>query len=83
MPAKQKSELVKVFSGTTWQAEMVKSLLENAEVQAFVKDEIMGTLAPWNAAPGGAGSVKVLVPNADLEIAQQIVREYEANLKIG
>jgi hypothetical protein len=82
MPTKPQSELVKVFSGTTWQAEMVKSLLENAEIKAFVKDSIMGTLAPWYTAPGGAGSVKVLVSSTDFEIAKQIVSEYEANTKI-
>ncbi|MBE0663373.1 MAG: DUF2007 domain-containing protein [Bacteroidales bacterium] len=82
MPPKHNSELVEVFAGTTWQAEMVKSLLENAEINAFVKDGIMGTLNPWWTAPGGAGSVKVFVPNADFELAKQIVREYEANIQI-
>lgn len=74
--------MVEVFSGTSWQAEMVKSLLENAEIKAFVKDGIMGTLNPWWTAPGGAGSVKVFVPNADFELAKQIVSEYEANNQI-
>jgi hypothetical protein len=81
MPPKQNSEMIEVFAGTNWQAEMLKSLLENAEINAFVKDAIMGTLNPWWTAPGGAGSVKVFVPNAYLETAKQIVSEYEANMK--
>lgn len=72
---------IEVFSGTTWQAEMVKNLLENSEIEAFLTDEIMGTLNPWWTAPGGAGSVKVFVSNIDLERAKPIVAEYESNLK--
>ncbi len=71
---------VKVFSGTLMQAGMVKSLLENVEVEAFLKNEIIGTINPWHAAPGGAGAVKVFVSEEDLELAKQIVAEYESNL---
>jgi len=71
---------VEVFSGTTWQAELVKSLLENSEIEAFLKDQIMGTLNPWWTAPGGAGSVSVFVSSSDLERARPIVSEFEKNL---
>ncbi|MCK7537572.1 MAG: DUF2007 domain-containing protein [Marinilabiliales bacterium] len=37
---------IEVFAGNPWQVGMVKSLLENAEIEAFVKDEILGTLNP-------------------------------------
>ena len=73
-------EPVEIFSGTIWEAEMVKSLLENAEITAFVKDEIMGTIAPWYSAPGGAGSVKVIVSNLDYDKAKLIVEDYEKNI---
>ncbi len=46
---------VEVFSGTIWQAELVKSLLENAEIQTFLKDEFNGVMIPWVIAGGGAG----------------------------
>lgn len=71
---------IKVFAGTFMQACMVKSLLENAEIEAFLKDEIIGSINPWHAAPGGAGAVKVFVSSVDFEIAKQIVSEYESNL---
>lgn len=38
--------MVEVFAATILQAEMVKSLLENAEIKTFVKDGIIGTLNP-------------------------------------
>lgn len=73
---------VEVFAGTSLQAGMVKSLLENAGIWAFLKDDIIGTLAPWNAVPGGAGAVKVFVSSADLENAKMVVTNYENNLKL-
>lgn len=80
MPAAENSKLVEVFAGTSSQVAIVKSLLESADIQAFVKDSIMGTLAPWYASPGGAGSVKVFVTDNDLELAREVVRDYEANI---
>jgi hypothetical protein len=41
----------------------------------------MGTLNPWWTAPGGAGSVKLFVSKSNFDIARQIVKEYEKNLK--
>ena len=74
---------VEVFAGTFLQAAMVKSLLENAEIQTFLKDEIMGMLNPWWTAPGGAGSVTVVVSSLDYDKAKLIVSEYEKNIKIN
>jgi hypothetical protein len=68
---------VEVFDGNDWDASMVKSLLDNAEIEAFVKDEKMGVLAPWNVAGGGAGSVKIFVSNVDLEKAKEVIEQYE------
>lgn len=68
---------VEVFDGNDWEASMVKSLLDNAEIEAFMKDEKMGVLAPWNVAGGGAGSVKIFVSNVDYEKAKEVVDDYQ------
>jgi hypothetical protein len=68
---------VEVFNGNDWEASMVKSLLDNAEIEAFIKDEKMGVLAPWNIAGGGAGSVRIIVSNVDFERAKEVVEEFE------
>ena len=73
--------LIEIFAGTSWHAEMVKSLLGNAEIESFMKDEIVGTMAPWWTAPGGAGSIKVVVSNMDYDRAKAIVEEFEKNMK--
>ena len=70
---------VEVFAGTAWEVAFVQSLLANAEIQTFLKDEINGTMVPWVIAPGGAGSVKIIVSNLDYDKAKIIVDEYERN----
>ncbi len=72
---------VEVFAGTAVQATLVRSLLENAEIDAYLKDEFTGTLYPWHTTPGGVGAVKVFVSSADHEKARIVVDEYESNTK--
>ncbi|HAQ64786.1 MAG TPA: hypothetical protein DCR43_02870 [Bacteroidales bacterium] len=71
---------VEVFAGTLWQAELLKSLLADSEIESFIKDGIMGTLYPWYSAPGGAGAVKVFVSDIDVEKARMVISEYERNI---
>ncbi|MHC1776206.1 MAG: DUF2007-related protein [Lentimicrobium sp.] len=75
------NEPVEVYSGNAWQAGLLKSLLENAEIEAFLVDEIIGTLNPWWTAPGGAGSVKVVVDPENYDKAMLIVSEFESNMR--
>jgi hypothetical protein len=70
---------VEVFAGNTWEAAVVKSLLENAEIVTFLKDEIRGTMVPWHVSAGGVDAVKVVVSGKDVEKAMEVVREYNAN----
>ena len=74
-------EPVEVFAGTAVQASLVKSLLENAEIDAYLKDEFTGVLYPWHTSPGGVGAVKVFVSSVDLGNAKIVVKEYEDNLE--
>jgi hypothetical protein len=71
---------VEVFAGTAVQASILKSLMENAEIYAYLKDEFSGTLYPWHTTPGGIGAVKVFVSSLDFEKARIVVDDYERNL---
>jgi len=72
---------VEVFAGTAWETALVKSLLENAEIEVFLKDEIRGTMAPWHVSPGGTDPVKIIVSSNDVEKAKLVVDDYKANQK--
>lgn len=79
----QEIEPVEVFDGNQWEVSLVKSLLENAEIETFLKDERMGVLVPWNVAGGGAGAVKIFVSSLDAEKAREVIAQYEQAEKSG
>lgn len=72
---------VTVFSGSTWEAGMVKSMLEDAGVEAFLNDEIRGSNIPVIVDAGGLGAVKVVVSSNDLGLATLVVDEYKRNME--
>jgi hypothetical protein len=74
-------EPVEIFAGTFWEAELLKSLLENEDIETFLRDENTSIIAPFYASPGGAFSVKVIVSNQDYARAKLIVEEFEKNMK--
>ncbi|NEU08365.1 DUF2007 domain-containing protein [Flavihumibacter sp. R14] len=75
--AKEK-EPVEIFSGTSWEAEMVKSLLENEGITGYLINEA-GTVFPFDITEGGTGAVKVMVAEADSKHALSVVAKYRAN----
>jgi hypothetical protein len=62
-----------VFSGSRVEASMVLSFLESNEIAARLEDEYTGTTAPYMAAAGGAGAVKVAVAAADAALAKELL----------
>lgn len=72
-----KSKLVEVFSGSPWEAELVKSLLESNDIQAVTKDGMVVNVV----LPETAVDVSVLVNEKDYEAAMEVVREYEKKEK--
>jgi len=79
MKSKVKISAVEIFAGTNWEAELLKSLLENAQIDAYLKDEIIGNTFPFHASPGGNSPVKVIVSSSDYKQAQIILQEFNKN----
>ena len=71
-------EPVEIFAGTTWEAEMVKSLLENEGIAGFLLNEA-GTVFPFEITENGTAAVKIMVAAADSEAAMRVVEDYRAN----
>jgi hypothetical protein len=69
---------VEIFSGISWEAEMIRNILENEGIESFLNDEITGTLVPFYTSQG-MGAVKVVVSNLDYEKAKLIVAEFRKN----
>jgi hypothetical protein len=81
MSSSNTNSSIEIYAGNIMEAGFIKSLLENADINAYLKDEIIGTLIPWWASPGGSGAVKVIISTADFERAKLIVEEYQQNIK--
>ena len=79
MNSDDKTKPIAIFSGTQWEATMVKSLLANEQIESFVKDEIMGTLNPFYTSSGGIIQVKVLVSSKDFDKSAQVINEFKKN----
>lgn len=74
----EEPRLIEIFAGTAWEAGLVKSLLENAEIQAFLKDEIRGT-SSMVISGSGTGGVKILISGNDYQNAKTVIEEYYRN----
>lgn len=70
-------ETIEVFAGTSMDAAFVKTKLEDAGIQAFLKDDNMGTIAPFQVAGGGAGAVKIVINAKHYEEGKKIVEKFE------
>lgn len=73
MKEEDKSKLVEVFKGSLWEAELVKSLLENNDIESALKDGMVVNIV----LPETAIDVAVIVNEADYEAAMEVVRAYE------
>ena len=60
------SKSIEVFSGSPWEAEIIKGLLESNDIRCVIKDGIMGTLAPYIA--------PAVVTEDEYESATELIR---------
>ena len=63
------NKAIEVFSGSPWEAEIIKGLLESNDIRCVIKDGIIGTLAPYIAP-----SVSVLVTEEEYEAATALIK---------
>lgn len=65
--------LVVIFSGNAMEAEMVKNLLEEHGIQSCIRNQNMGTIAPWYISAGGHSPVDVEVLESDKDAAMELI----------
>jgi hypothetical protein len=69
----ERHELETVFTGSAAEASLVRGFLDGHGLTAYLSDEYIGTAAPYMAAGGGAGAVKVQVAAIDAARAQDLL----------
>ena len=67
---------VEIFSGTIWEAELVKSLLTDFEIASFIKHNLITSYA---LEPIQSENVKVMILEKDLPPAKKIVDDFYSN----
>lgn len=67
-------DLIVVFAADPVEANLMRNFLENNGIPAVLNNEVMGTLAPWQISPGGAGAVRVLVSKEWADEAKALIR---------
>lgn len=70
-----KTKLIEVYKGSLWEAELVRTMLGDNDVEAVTKDAMVVNLA----LPATVIDVSVLVNEKDYEPAMEVVRAYEKN----
>lgn len=75
-------DLVEIYAGTPFEAEMVRNLLIENGIDAFLKDAYIGMIAPWQSSAGGVGAVRVVVPGYASEKARIIIADYLLEMDI-
>ena len=73
MKEEDKSKLIEVFKGSLWEAQLVKILLGNNDIESTLKDGMVVNVV----LPDTAIDVAVLVNEANYETAMEVVRAYE------
>jgi len=73
-----KGATVEVFTGTLWEAEMVRSLLDDAEISNFMKNNLLNHFMYEPIKSEGA---KVIVMEKNYNEARIIVSNYINNQK--
>lgn len=71
-----KNEFVQIYAGELWQSSMIRDLLEDNGIHAFVENELMGTIIPSQITSGGIAPIKVKIYDSDFERAKELIDEF-------
>ncbi|HEY0667070.1 MAG TPA: DUF2007-related protein [Sphingobacteriaceae bacterium] len=66
-----------IFYGSLWEAEIIQGLLSSGGIEAYVQDDLTGTIAPWRMTTSDVESVKLLVSKEEAKKAKAIIAAYQ------
>lgn len=70
---------VEVFAGPLWKSTIVKEMLIDNGIQAFILNEFEGTIAPFRVQAGCIDPIKVIVSSLDYDMALRLIKEFNEN----
>ena len=65
-----------VFTGQSWEAEMLKNILEKEGISSYINNEATGNMFPFLTTPG-MGAVKLIVAKEDYDRAKELAKDFE------
>ena len=72
-------KLTEVYSGDSIKAQMIANLLQENGIPAFVRNQLLGQIAPFCVTLGGSNATSVEVIAENAEEAQNIIRNFFEN----
>ncbi|MDX5586465.1 MAG: DUF2007 domain-containing protein [Aureibaculum sp.] len=71
------SKLIVIFEGNSIDSEVIKEILIENGINANLKNQLMGTIAPWQVSAGGFEPVKVEILSKDKDQALELIEEFK------
>lgn len=71
------SEIIVVFEGSPIDSEVIKDILIENGINANIKDQLMGTIAPWQVSPGGFQPVKIEILSKNKDKALELIKAFK------
>lgn len=73
----ENSDLIVVFTGNSIDAEMIKELLADNGIIVNIKNQLMGSIAPWQVSAGGFEPIEVEILEKDKERALGLINDFK------
>jgi hypothetical protein len=70
---KSQDEIIEIFAGELWKAILIKELLKENGIVAYLENELMGTIAPWYISSGGADPVRLKILSSDYVLSKELI----------
>ena len=70
-------EIIVIYEGNPIDSEIVKDILIENGINANLKNQLMGNIAPWQVSPGGFEPVKVEVLLKDKDKALELIEVFK------
>lgn len=69
-------DLILIYSGNPIDSEIIKDILLDNGIAVNIKNELMGTIAPWYVSAGGINPIELEVFTKDKGEALRLINEF-------